>query len=571
MTELSGYVQCELDLGNGISPSLKDRGAFYTDEAVAGFLVRWAVRKPSDTVMDPSFGEGVFLNAAFRRLADLGGDPRTGVFGVEIDESTFLRTLKQRNPQPGLNSGNLHLGDFFETNPGSWQVNAIVGNPPFVRYQKFTGSARERALARARRQGVRLPALTSSWAPFMVHSASMVKPGGCLAMVAPLELVQARYAKPVLDFLTNAFQEVTILTFRRKLFPKLNEATVLVLADGKDKGNGSLRWRDCSGPEELDDLAVQSRSEVARNTACLGQVASCNNEFRFLLHCLPSKIRDLYTELADSAHIMRLGEAARAGIGYVTGANDYFHLTEEDASRLDIPDEFLCPAVLRGRALVGSRFTKADWKAGLSGKQTAFLLRIPKDSPLPEPVAQYVRKGADLGVPQKYKCRTRSPWYTVPHVTASDAFLTYMAGDFTKLASNAASAVAPNTLHIVKMHDSVGFPPDLLAAMWPSSLTRLSTEIEGHTLGGGMLKLEPREASQVLIPTNCITYPNTLIREIDAILRSEGITEARMTVNRLVLIGALGLSESDCELLEKGADILLQRRRGNVGAGNGDT
>jgi hypothetical protein len=29
---------------------------------------------------------------------------------------------------------------------------------------------------------------------------------------------------------------------------------------------------------------------------------------------------------------------------------------------------------------------------------------------------------------------------------------------------------------------------------------QLSCEIEGHPLGGGMLKLEPREAGQILIP-----------------------------------------------------------------------
>jgi hypothetical protein len=37
------------------------------------------------------------------------------------------------------------------------------------------------------------------------------------------------------------------------------------------------------------------------------------------------------------------------------------------------------------------------------------------------------------------------------------------------------------------------------AVAWQSSLTRLSTEIEGHPLGGGMLKLEPREAGQLLL------------------------------------------------------------------------
>jgi hypothetical protein len=35
--------------------------------------------------------------------------------------------------------------------------------------------------------------------------------------------------------------------------------------------------------------------------------------------------------------------------------------------------------------------------------------------------------------------------------------------------------------------------------LWSRRLSRLSCEIEGHPLGGGMLKLEPREAGRVLL------------------------------------------------------------------------
>jgi hypothetical protein len=38
-----------------------------------------------------------------------------------------------------------------------------------------------------------------------------------------------------------------------------------------------------------------------------------------------------------------------------------------------------------------------------------------------------------------------------------------------------------------------------LAALWQTSMTRLSVEIEGHALGGGMLKLEPGEAAKVIL------------------------------------------------------------------------
>ena len=37
---------------------------------------------------------------------------------------------------------------------------------------------------------------------------------------------------------------------------------------------------------------------------------------------------------------------------------------------------------------------------------------------------------------------------------------------------------------------------------WKHLLVDLSCELEGHPLGGGMLKLEPREAANVRLPIN---------------------------------------------------------------------
>ena len=39
-----------------------------------------------------------------------------------------------------------------------------------------------------------------------------------------------------------------------------------------------------------------------------------------------------------------------------------------------------------------------------------------------------------------------------------------------------------------------------VAQVQQSLLFQLSSELEGHPLGGGMLKLEPREATRILMP-----------------------------------------------------------------------
>lgn len=96
----------------------------------------------------------------------------------------------------GVSRENLWLANFFGLDPeGRPRFGAAVGNPPFIRYQRFFGDARRLALARCAAQGIRLPELCSSWAPFLVHSAAMLRPGGRLAMVVPMELAHAAYAR----------------------------------------------------------------------------------------------------------------------------------------------------------------------------------------------------------------------------------------------------------------------------------------------------------------------------------------------------------------------------------------
>ncbi|MDE2290882.1 MAG: N-6 DNA methylase, partial [Elusimicrobia bacterium] len=75
------------------SRTAKALGAFYTDSEIAEFLAGWAIRSPRDLVIDPSFGGGVFLRSASKRLEKLHGNPGKQVFGVEIDHDVHSKIL----------------------------------------------------------------------------------------------------------------------------------------------------------------------------------------------------------------------------------------------------------------------------------------------------------------------------------------------------------------------------------------------------------------------------------------------------------------------------------------------
>lgn len=532
----------------------KDLGAYYTPERVADFLTNWAIRSSRDSVMDPSAGGGVFLASACRRLQSLGGRDAGKVLGIERSSDAYEQTKRAMAAAFGPGCRLVH-GDFFDQDPVALgEVTAIIGNPPFIRFQRFSGDDRRKALSRAAEAGVVLSELSSSWAPFLVHATRFIKSGGRMAVVAPAEIAYASYAQPVVRFLVGSFARIQLLVFERKLFPDISEDTVLILAEGRGQLGGALSLHKLEGPESL----VESETERPFDPGEAGQAAHgwTSGVARLIEYMLPQASRELYREISTSGSVFRLGDVADVGIGYVTGNNTFFHLSASRAKQLGIHGRYLARAVRNARNVSGLRFSLGDWKARRDQGDENSLLRIKSTATIDSHLQRYLISGTRAGVHSAYKCRTRDPWYSVPHVHVGDAFLTYMSGTRTKMFSNDAGAVAPNTLHVVRCRTTNCSGSDLAVA-WQSALTELSCEIEGHSLGGGMLKLEPRESGRVLVPH--IPDARGAAIELDALSRRHDAASVSDVVDAAAA-AAIGLSKSDTRRLREAARLLRERR-----------
>jgi hypothetical protein len=448
--------------------------------------------------------------------------------------------------------------DFFELHPDILgQFDAVVGNPPFIRFHRFVGRARSRALAAARAAGIRLTALSSAWAPFLAHATQFVKPGGRLAMVAPAELLHAAYALPVLGHICRAFGRTVIITFERRLFPDLSQDTVLVLCDGRGKAFRELRLLNLADVPQLETLTQVDPGFEAGRPLPVEPLVSGRQ--RAILYLLPDATRELYVHLQEHAGVSRLGDWSTATIGYVTGNNGFFHLSSRDAERLGIPPRYLRRAVRRADDLEGLCYTDDDWLAASARGAACNVLALPADSAvLPRAVRSYVKDGEAQRVHLAYKCAARRPWYSVPGLEPPDAFLSYMVHVDLAFSVNHAQAVAPNSLLVVRRRPATPAAENIAVAM-TTHLAALSAEVQGHSLGGGLLKLEPGEAARLALPTPS-RVPGSLFSELDALLRAGRRDEAHRVADAAMLRNTLGLSARDCTRLSDGARMLRQRR-----------
>lgn len=452
--------------------SQKHTGAYFTPPEVVRSLVRWAVESADDRFLDPSCGDGRFLALHQRSV------------GVE-QEPGSSRIARQNAPWALV-----HERDFF-----TWaartkeRFECAAGNPPFIRYQRFAGPVRVAALGLCLKLGAPFSALTSSWAPFLVATASLLKPGGRMAFVVPAEIGHAPYARPLLEYLAAKFERVHVTAVRKKLFPDLSEDAWLLFAGGFGGHTNHFEFA------RLETFAFCERPPNAYVRINLEEWRRWSHRLRPFL--ASSQSLALYREVAIEPESYRLGDVAKVGIGYVTGANDFFHMRPSDAKVRGIDKRFLRVTVRNGKMLAGRSVTPTTVATWIRRDEPILLLRLPTDAELPGPIKDYLGSPEGEAAKQTYKCRNRDPWYVVPDVLVPDAFLSYMSGQVPALVANEAECVCTNSVHAVRLKADVSL--DQIQQDWQQPLTELSCEIEGHPLGGGMLKVEPREASRIVI------------------------------------------------------------------------
>jgi adenine-specific DNA methylase len=544
--------------------SRKARGAFFTPEPIAEYLAAWAVAdNPQARVLDPTCGEAVFLLAAGRHLLAAGCEPKDldeRLFGVDLHSSSLdeARSLLKAD---GLDA-RLKVDDFFSVpTPAQLgcpfpEMDAVIGNPPFVRYQQHAGKTRQRSAAAALAQGVRLSGMASSWAALLVHACGFLKPDGRLAMVLPAELLTVHYAEQVRHYLLQRFESVHLVFFERLQFADALEKVVLVVAKGEGPGTGAFVLHYVG---DADDLASHWPFDG------LSVPTSKSGKWTDLL--LSPRHRSLFRSVVEDNY-RPLEYYGKPELGTVTGANDFFTLTETTRKQYDLPESHLLKISPPGtRHLRGIKFSIRDWRRLRDLDERVWLL-WPDGADMSSFLFKYLAAGEALDVHLAYKCRIRDPWWRPPVVSSPDLFFTYMSHRYPRLITNAAKVTFLNSMHGVRLHKgNAGISKVALPLLALNSATMIGAEVGGRSYGGGVLKMEPREAAQLPVPGPApLQAAWRIIKgerdKLDEHLRHGLWVDVVKRIDEILLCRVMGISQRDVSQLADAAMMLRERRIG---------
>jgi adenine-specific DNA-methyltransferase len=537
----------------------KARGAFFTPNPIARFVARWAVSSANCRVLEPSCGEAAFLLAAAEELSLKGSklnDPEQ-LAGIEVHAASAAeaRAILSRAGA----SASIKSGDFFLEEPDPC-FDAVIGNPPFIRYQEFTGHVRARSLEAALAQGVRLSGLASSWAAFTIHASCFVKQGGRLGLVLPAELLTVGYAAEVRRFLLKRFGNVRLVVFEQRVFPDVLEDTILLLAEG----SGPASHFEVYQARNADDLNAPSIKAWTDHRPDASE--------RWSPALLDAGAYQVFEDIIGGANISRLSSWGASYLGAVTGDNSFFCLTAKQVAELRLSaDDVKQISPPGARHLRGVTFTRSAWEE-LRDQGKRVYLFYPSGEPS-SAACDYISSGEARGVNKAYKCQVRSPWWRVPLTRRANFVVTYMNSEHMRFVRNEAGVDVLNSVYGFQLADRVSMAAgELLPLSLLNSITMLSAELCGRVHGGGMLKHEPRGLDELWVPSEaCVSNARetllTLRPQIGRLLRKNDIKAVAQLVDDALLIRSAKFSPEALSVISAARAKLVKRRMALGGNG----
>lgn len=532
----------------------KLRGGYYTPRDIATFLARWVLAIEPKRILEPSCGDGSFL----RVLASLRPKHLRELRACEIDNGEAEKAKQHTIPKVNIS---VHVGDFLQwaidKADAKPDVDGVLGNPPFIRYQYLNAEQQGRAYRLFERYGLSFTKHTNAWVPFVVASIARLRPGGRLAMVVPAELLHVLHAQSLRTYLLGSCSRILVIDPESLWFDGSLQGVVLLLAEKAPANSqaGSLAITKFKGRMSLDDdpCSLFESAQFVDTSAIRG---------KWMPALLTRSERAIIADLSSKRYVRPFAQLADVDVGIITGANKFFLVPDDVVDMYDLRD-FARPMFGRSNHVRGVIYDHAkhdeNKRAGLSANFLRF--GATEKAKLPKAAIQYIEAGESEGLHTRYKCRIRSPWYDVPSVHVAPMGMLKRSHDFHRMILNRAEALTTDTAY--RIQPLAGTDPSRLVFSFVNSLTALSAELEGRHYGGGVLELVPSEIERLLIPWNDDVPCE--IESLDRDVSGQQGPEEVLAAQDQRLLRRMGVRQGDADELRAAWLRLRDRRQRNTG------
>ena len=528
----------------------KLRGGYYTPPDLAAFIASWVKELAPKRVLEPSCGDGAF----FQAMATVKGFAKSELAAFELDDIEAGKASR-RASELGLNKADVRNEDFLgwaldNMNDGGERFDAVVGNPPFVRYQFLPPAFQARSEAIFSQLDLRFTKHTNAWVPFILAAMALLRPGGRLAMVVPAEIIHVTHAQSLRSYLGRQCRRLVIIDPEELWFDGTLQGAVILMAE--------KRSSPAQKEEGLGIYPVRGREFLRISPAEIFDAPQTINgktvEGKWTRALLDLEARTLFDEIEAHKAVHRFENIARVDVGIVTGANAFFLVSDETVEEYGL-EKYAHPMFGRSGHCPGIIYDENQHSANADkGTPTNFLWFDVSPAKMAKGPKRYIEMGEKQKLQTRYKCRIRTPWFKVPSVYSTEVGMLKRSHDTPRLILNRIGAYTTDTAYRIRTKDISG---EHLVGCFVNPLTALSAELEGRHYGGGVLELIPSEIERLVVPLPDVQVD---LAQLDRSIRNDA-THATLARQGRIVLGGLGLSKAKQDATLEGWRKLRDRRQ----------
>jgi methylase of polypeptide subunit release factors len=428
-------------------------GAVYTPPSLIARMFDWSASVCTPArVVDPGCGSGRFLLAAARRF------PNARLLGVDVDPLAVAMTRANLRAAGCDARSDVRIADYTTLAlPTADGTTLFIGNPPYVRHHQIASQQKRWLKKAAATLGQRASRLAGLHSYFFLATVLQARAGDVGCFVTSSEWLDTGYGELIRSMLR---QTLTRLERFDPKIPMFSDAMTTAVITGFQIGSKSSRFEfaDNSGTRTLDRKRLDAPrwSTLARKRSKTGERVP-------------------------------LGTLFRVSRGQATGNNRVFVIGPDTPP---VPARFCRPTITRARELLDASFCLS----------TLDHLRRVIDLPAAfdeKQVVAFLDWARAHGAHESYLARHRNPWWAIKLPAPAPILVTYMARRPPVFVENPLGARHLNIAHGLYPRTPMSATARRRIVSW--LLENVSLD-DGRTYAGGLVKFEPSDLENILIP-----------------------------------------------------------------------
>lgn len=613
-----------------------DLGQYYTPPEIIELITRLAVDNPNAIILDPACGSGGFLVKAYHRLKELQArhvkpsheEILSQVNGIDINRfpaHLSAINLAVQDITKRTNIVRIEIADFFNVKHGQTrfarkgvfsegeeteeptpipnEVDVVISNPPYIRQEKII----DKELVRKHLTEVNadIEERADIYVYFFTHAYEFLSAKGIIGFITSDKWLDTQYGIQLASFLLNHFVIKCIIKFDKQVFsdPLIGTVvTVLQREDSKAKRDANqvrlLRLKKNKDIEDIVELATESRqAETVYDAKSYRLVFKSQSdlamEWKWMRYLYAPTI---YFDIMKSGKLTLLSEVAELTRGRVTGANEFFYMTDEEAKARGLEHRYLKPIMKAIAQAEFVNFKKEDteWlcldlhklverltreiqeedelKESDVPLDEAVKKRIKKESPS---LYEYIESGEEQGFDKTPTCKNRKVWFDVGELLRPALIFPDVYWKRTSVPFNSDQIAIDKQLYALVPSFEQDDAEALLGGIMNSDVNALMREMYGRTVGGEGLNrnqvmvweaeqmpvVDPRTMDSRIARKIMDAFRNLVSKERDA--DEEQAKALRHELN-LAVMSAIGMRDRT-EELESEVKKLIEIRIGGGG------